>query len=150
MFKPEKQKNSALTLKDGEQCKGRSRKRSIKLRRLHLVQRCIQLTIAKDENISKTAVTFSVFDSRHGVIVIDYIFLSNRNRLNWPKMKCNRLHCQFNRNRRLISRLNLEIFPQHHSALNHGCGGWVSSFIIVCHGYVSGEAIFPSVWVKSR
>jgi len=42
-------------------------------------------------------------------------------------MKCNRLHCQFNRNRRLLSRINLEIFTQHHCALNHGCGGWVSS-----------------------
>ena len=44
--------------------------------------------------------------TRHGVIIIDYSFLSyrNRNRLNRPKMKCNRnrLHCQFNRNRRLL------------------------------------------------
>jgi len=32
--------------------------------------------------------------------------------LNRQKLKCNRnrLHCQFNRNRRLFSRLNLEIF----------------------------------------
>jgi len=30
----------------------------IKLRRLQLVQDCIQLTIAKNENVSKTAVTF--------------------------------------------------------------------------------------------
>jgi len=31
----------------------------------------------------------------------------NRNRLNWPKIQCNRnrLHCQFHRNRRLLSRL---------------------------------------------
>jgi len=31
-------------------------------------------------------------------------------------MKCNRnrLHCHFNRNRRLLSRLNLEIFTLHH------------------------------------
>jgi len=36
---------------------------SIKLRRSKLVQRCIQLPIAKYENISKTAVTFLVFDS---------------------------------------------------------------------------------------
>jgi len=58
-------------------------------------------------------------------------------------MKCNRirLHCQFNRNRRLLSRLNLEIFILR---------GWVSSFIIVCYGYVSGEAIYPSMWFKSR
>jgi len=49
--------------------------------------------------------------SRHGAIVIDYSFLSNRNRLNWPKMKCNRLHCQFNHNRRLRSRLNLKSSP---------------------------------------
>ena len=33
---------------------------SIKLRRLKLVQHCIQLTIAKNENISKIAVTFLV------------------------------------------------------------------------------------------
>jgi len=35
----------------------------------------------------------------------------------------------------------LEIFTQHHYALNHGCGGWVSSFVIVCYGYVLGELI---------
>jgi len=65
-------------------------------------------------------------------------------------MKCNRLHCQFNRNRRLLSRLNLEIFTLHHCAMNHGCGGRVSSFVIVCYGYVSGQAISPSVGVKSK
>jgi len=67
-------------------------------------------------------------------------------------MKCNRdrLHCQFNRNRRLLSRLNLEIFTLRHCAMNRGCSGWVPSFIIVCYGYDSGEAIFPSVCVKSR
>jgi len=69
-------------------------------------------------------------------------------------MKCNRnrLYCQFNRNRRLLSRLNLEIFNLHlhHCALNRGFGGWISSFIIVCYGYVSGEAISLSVCVKSR
>jgi len=61
-------------------------------------------------------------------------------------MKChrNRLHCQLNRNRRLLLRLNLEIFTLHHCTMNSGCGGWVS------YGYVSGEAICPSVWVKSR
>jgi len=54
-------------------------------------------------------------------------------------MKCNRdrLHCQFNRNRRLLPRLNLEIFTLHHCAMHRGCGGWVSSFIIVCYGCVS-------------
>jgi len=51
-------------------------------------------------------------------------------------MKCNRkrLHCQFNRNRRLSSRLNLDIFTLHRCALNRGCGGWVSfllSFVMV-------------------
>jgi len=53
-------------------------------------------------------------------------------------MKCNRnrLHCQFNRNRQLRSRLNLEIFTLHHRALNRGRGGWVSSFIIVSYVYV--------------
>jgi len=67
-------------------------------------------------------------------------------------MKCNRnrLHCQVNRNRRLRSRLNLDIFTLLHCALNRGCGGWVSSFIIVFYGYVSGEANFQSVRVKSR
>jgi len=40
-----------------------STKWSIKLRRLKLVQHCISLTIAKNENISKTAVTSLVFDS---------------------------------------------------------------------------------------
>jgi len=69
--------------------------------------------------------------NRHGIIVIDYCFLSNRNRLNWTKVKCNRnrFNYQFNRNRRLLSRLNLEIFTLHHCAINRGCGGWVSSFI---------------------
>jgi len=38
-----------------------STKWSIKLRSLKLVQHCIQLTIAKNENVSKTAVTFLVF-----------------------------------------------------------------------------------------
>jgi len=69
-------------------------------------------------------------------------------------MKCNRnrnrLHCQFNRNRRLRSRLTLEIFILHHCALNHGCDGWVSSFIILCYGYVSGKAFSPFLCVKSR
>jgi len=56
-------------------------------------------------------------------------------------MKCNRnrLYCQFNRNRLLLSRLDLEIFTLHHCAINLDCGGWVFSFIIVCCGYVSGE-----------
>jgi len=67
-------------------------------------------------------------------------------------MKCNRnrLHCQFNRNRRLRSRLNYEIFNLHHCAPNRGLGGWISSFIIVYYGYVSGETISLSVCVKSR
>jgi len=71
-------------------------------------------------------------------------------------MKCN--HCQFDRNLRLHSRLNLDVFTLHHCALNGSCGGWVSSFIIVYYGYVSGEAIssvcrefslwcsYPSCW----
>jgi len=58
--------------------------------------------------------------------------------------------CQFNRSRRLLSPLNLEIFTLHHCAMNRGCGGWVSSFVIVCYGYVSGEAICPSMWFQSR
>jgi len=58
-------------------------------------------------------------------------------------MKCNR-------NRRLLLRLNLEIFTLHHCTMNRRCGGWVSSFTTVCYGYVLGEAISPSVCVKSR
>jgi len=48
-------------------------------------------------------------------------------------MTCNSnlLHCHFNCNRLLLSRLNLEIFTLHHCAMNCGFGGWVSSFIIV-------------------
>jgi len=42
--------------------KGREEEESTKWR-LKLVQHCIQLTIAKNENISKTSVTFLVFDS---------------------------------------------------------------------------------------
>jgi len=38
-------------------------KQSIKLRRLKLVQYCIQLTIAKNENFSKTTIIFLVCDS---------------------------------------------------------------------------------------
>jgi len=67
-------------------------------------------------------------------------------------MKCNRnrLHCQFNRNRRLLSRLNLEIFTLHHCAMNRGCCGSISSFVGICYVYVSGQAIYPSMWFKSR
>jgi len=52
-------------------------------------------------------------------------------------MKCdrNRLHCQFNHSRRLLSRLNLEIFILHHCTLSRGGGGWVSCFIIVGYGH---------------
>jgi len=42
-------------------------------------------------------------------------------------MKCNRnrirLHCKFNCNRRLLLRLNLEIFTLHHWAMNRSFGG---------------------------
>jgi len=52
--------------------------------------------------------------------------LSDRNRLNWPKIKRNRnrirLHSKFNRNRRLRSRLNLEIFTLHHWVMNRSFG----------------------------
>jgi len=37
----------------------------------------------------------------------------------------NRLHCQFNRNRRLLSRLNLEMFTLYHYAMNRGCGSCI-------------------------
>jgi len=63
---------------------------------------------------------------------------------------CDRLRCQFIRNRRLRSRLNMVIFTLHHCVLNRCCGGWVSSFIIVWCGYVSGKAICPLVCVKFR
>jgi len=46
----------------------------------------------------------------------------------------NRLHYQFNRNRRLISRLNLEFFALRQCAMNRGLGGWISplsSIVIV-------------------
>jgi len=33
----------------------------------------------------------------------------------------------------------LEIFTLHHCAMNRRCGGWVSSFIIICYGYISGR-----------
>ena len=51
-------------------------------------------------------------------------------------MKCNRNRspCQFNRNRWLRSRLNLEIFTLNHCALKGGYGGWfppLSSFVMV-------------------
>ena len=88
------------------------------------------------------------------VIIIDYSFFSNsdRNRLNRPQMKCNRnqLHCQFNCNWQLLLQWNLEIFTLHHCAMNSGCGGWVFSFIIVCYGCVSEEAVCLSMWFKSR
>jgi len=32
-----------------------------------------------------------------------------------------------------------------HCEKNRSFGGWISSFIIGCHGYVSREAICPSV-----
>jgi len=64
VFKPEKAKTVLESWKmlNNEEEEG-STKWSIKLRRLKIVQHCIQLTIAKNENISKTAVTFFVFDS---------------------------------------------------------------------------------------
>ena len=64
MFKPEKVKTVLWSWKmlNNEKEEGNT-KWSIKLRELKLVQHCIQLTIAKNENISKTAVTFLVFDS---------------------------------------------------------------------------------------
>jgi len=34
--------------------------------------------------------------------------------------------------------------------MNRGFGGWVSSFIAVCYGYVSGQAICPSVCVNCK
>jgi len=44
----------------------------------------------------------------------------------------------------------MEIFTLHHCAMNRDCGGWVSSFVIVCYGYVPGAAIYLSMWFKSR
>jgi len=41
----------------------KSTKWSTKLKEVKILQRCIQLTIAKNENISKTAAPFLVFDN---------------------------------------------------------------------------------------
>jgi len=43
-------------------------------------------------------------------------------------MTCNRdrLHYQFNRNRRLILRLNLAFLALRQCAMNRGFGGWIS------------------------
>jgi len=67
-------------------------------------------------------------------------------------MTCNRnrLHCQFNHNQRFISRLKLGNLHLHYCAINPCFGGWVSSYIIVCYDYASGEALFPSVCAKSK
>jgi len=59
-------------------------------------------------------------------------------------MKCNQLHCQFNCNRRLRSRLNLEVLTLHHYAMNHGCGRCISS-IICCGNYFAGGYLPVSV-----
>jgi len=37
----------------------------------------------------------------------------------------------------------LEIFTLHHCAMNRGCGGWVSSFIIICYGNCFAEGYLP-------
>ena len=50
-------------MKDAEQWKGRKYKMEHQVKEVKIVQHCIQLTIAKNENISKTAVTFLVFDN---------------------------------------------------------------------------------------
>jgi len=50
-------------LKDAEQLKGRNYKMEHQVKEVKIVDHCIHLTIAKNENISKTAVTFLVFDS---------------------------------------------------------------------------------------
>ena len=70
---------------------------------------------------------------------IDYRFLSNLNRLNRPKMKCkrSRLNRRFNRDWRLLSRMNLEIFTLQYLR-------WIAvvvvgfPLIIVCYSYVLG------------
>jgi len=62
VFKPEKAKTVLESCKMLNNEKEGSTKWSIKLRRLKLVQHCIQLAIAKNENISKTAVISLVFD----------------------------------------------------------------------------------------
>ena len=63
MFKPKKAKTVLESWKMLNNEKEGSAKWSIKLRRLKLVQHFIQLTIAKNENTSKTVVSFLVFDS---------------------------------------------------------------------------------------
>jgi len=57
-----KPKNSAWKLKDGEQWKGRRKYKTEHQVRLKLVQYCIQLTIAKNENFFKR-ITFLVYGS---------------------------------------------------------------------------------------
>jgi len=44
---------------------------------------------------------------------------------------------------------DLETFTLHHCATICDFGGWVFSFIIISYGYVSGEAICTSVYIKS-
>ena len=63
VFKAEKAKTVFESRKILNNEKEGSTKWIIKLKRLKLVQHCIQLTIAKNENVSKTAVTFLVFDN---------------------------------------------------------------------------------------
>jgi len=67
-------------------------------------------------------------------------------------MKCyrnrNRLHCEFNRNWRLRSRLSLDIFTLHHCALNRGCGGWVSSLTLFVMVMFQGR-LFPRLCAQN-
>jgi len=44
----------------------------------------------------------------------------------------------------------LEFFTLRHRALNRAFEGWVSSFIMGCYDYVSGEDIWSSVCVESK
>jgi len=71
-------------------------------------QSCLKL-----DNGWTSGIFRSCIKTRHGVII-----------------SRNRLHCQFNRNRPLLSRLNFEIFNLHHCAPNHAFW-WLNFFL--CH-----------------
>jgi len=60
----------------------------------------------------------------------------------------NRLHYEFIRNRRLISQLDMEFFALRQRAMNHGFGGWVSSFSLVRSQYVTHAS--ESISCKGR
>jgi len=57
-------------------------------------------------------------------------------------MTCNRnRHYEFNRKRRLLSRLNLEFFTLRHCAMNRGFESRISCVVIGSYVYVSGMGV---------